>query len=436
VPANANARPVLWKPNPGPQTRFLASTANEVLYGGAAGGGKSAASIALPLRWVHNPRFRALFLRRESKYLGDAIDKSSALYPQLGAKLVSSPKIIWTFPSGAKIWLSHCEHDKDVRNYDSFEFHLVIFEELTHFTETQYRGIRARIRGTDPTLPRATRATCNPGGEGHEWVFRRFAPWLDPESKVRALPGETLWFKDDAVVPKGTDEALSRCFIPAGLADNPHVTTEYRAQLRDLDPVRRAQLLDGNWLIKPAAGLLFKRSWFDVVDAAPSTIVQRVRRWDFAATEAAPGKDPDWTVGARWARTSDGQFYVEDVVRLRGRPLEVEEIVLKTAELDGPNVAIRIPQDPGAAGVVVADRFVQLLVGYDVRAERETGDKAERARPVSAQAERRNIKLVRGSWNTAWLDEHEAFPDGTHDDMVDTSSGALAALASTDFFLV
>ena len=79
---------VLWRPNPGPQTRFLASTASEVLYGGAAGGGKSAASVALPLKWIHNGAFRALFLRREAKYLSDAIDKSQALYPHFGGHLV------------------------------------------------------------------------------------------------------------------------------------------------------------------------------------------------------------------------------------------------------------------------------------------------------------------------------------------------------------
>jgi len=176
---------ILWRPNPGPQTKFLSSSAAEVLFGGAAGGGKSAGSIALPLRWTDNGSFRALFLRREAKYLSDAIDKSTALYPQLGAKLVQSPKIIWTFPSGAKVWLNHCEHETDVANYDSLEFHLVIFEELTHFTEKQYRGIRARIRGTDPTLPRYSRATSNPGGEGHEWVFKRFAPGTSaPPSRV------------------------------------------------------------------------------------------------------------------------------------------------------------------------------------------------------------------------------------------------------------
>ncbi len=262
-------RRVLWQPNPGPQTRFLASTANEVLYGGAAGGGKSAASVALPLRWVNNGAFRTLFLRREAKYLSDAIDKSRALYPHFGARLVQSPKIIWTFPSGAQVWLNHCEHESDVSNYDSLEFHLVIFEELTHFTEKQYRGIRARIRGTDPTLPRFSRATSNPGGEGHDWVFARFGAWLDPKHQRPAKSGETRWYSGDAEVQRGAEDSLSRQFIPATLADNPYIGAEYRAQLMDLDPVRRAQLRDGDWLAQPGKGMYFKRKWFPILDAPP-----------------------------------------------------------------------------------------------------------------------------------------------------------------------
>lgn len=424
-------RPVLWTPNPGPQTRFLSSSANECLFGGAAGGGKSAASIALPLRWIHHPRFRCLFLRRESKYLGDAIDKSSAIYPKLGAKFVQHPKSIWTFPSGATVWMSHCEHDKDVRNYDSFEFHLVIFEELTHFTERQYRGIRARIRGTDPALPRATRATTNPGGEGHDWVFRRFGAWLG--APAVATPGEKLHFLEDLIVPAGTPDALTRQFIPAKLADNPHVTAEYRAQLLDLDPVRRAQLLDGNWLIRPAAGLLFKRQWFRVVDAAPAN-AKRVRYWDRASTE----NGGDWTRGVKLARAPDGQWTIEHVASTRSRPEGVERLIRQTAELDGHDVEIGIEQDPGQAGVAEAGYYVRALQGWNVRTHLVTKAKVVRAQPVSAQAEAGNIVIVRGPWNEALLEELEGFPDGSHDDQVDALSGAFAALstAAPKFFLV
>jgi predicted phage terminase large subunit-like protein len=412
---------VLWVPNPGPQTKFLACPAAEACFGGAAGGGKSAASIALPLRWVENPRFRCLFLRREARYLRDAIDKSEALYPHLGARRNATTNT-WTFPSGAQVWLNHCEHESDVANYDSLEFALVIFEELTHFTERQYLGIKARIRGTDATLPYWVRATTNPGGEGHEWVFRRFAPWLDPACPIRAVPGALLHFLGDELALAGTPDALSRTFIPARLADNRHVTPGYRAQLLQLDPVRRAQLLDGDWLARPAAGAYFKRHWFDVVASAPVE-ADRCRYWDRAASPTG-----DWTAGVRMARARDGRCYIEHVTRLRGRPAEVGAAIRAALEDDGPDVAVVLEQDPGQAGVAEIDRYVIDLAGANVRAVRPTGSKITRAQPLSAQAEHGNIRLVRGPWLDAFVRELESFPEGEHDDQVDAASGAFAWL--------
>lgn len=423
-------QPVAWEPNPGAQTRFLASRVSEVLYGGAAGGGKSEASIALLLRWVHNKNFRALFLRRESKYLGDAVDKSSRLYPLLGGNLVQSPRIVWTFPSGAQIWFGHCEHLKDVQNYDSFEFNVVVFEELTHFLERMYRGIRARIRSTDPTLPLFTRSTCNPGGAGHEWVKRRWGAWLDKQAPVKAAPSETLWYLEDQIVAPNTPDALSRTFIPAKLADNPKIPATYRAQLRDLDPVRRAQLMDGDWDVVPAAGLYFKRGWFRIVDAAPVD-AEEVRYWDLAAST-----DGDWTIGVRASLTPAGMVTVKHVVRLRGTPGEVKATVRATAELDGKDCPIVIEQDPAQAGKDQIHTYVTDLAGWNVRGRIKRSDKIVAAGPVSAQAEAGNVQLVRGHWNEPFIATLEAFPDGEHDDDVDALSGAFAVLTSGPDFKV
>lgn len=419
------AQQVLWRPNPGPQTRFLASTASEVLYGGAAGGGKSAASVALPLKWIHNGAFRAIFLRREAKYLSDAIDKSRALYPHFGGHLVQSPKIIWKFPSGAQLWLNHCEHEHDVANYDGFEFNLVIFEELTHFTERQYRGIRARIRSTDPTLPLYSRATTNPGGDGHEWVQKRFGAWLDPHHEQPAAPNEVRWYRGEDETERGAVDALSRQFIPAKLTDNPHIGAEYRAQLLDLDPVRRAQLLDGNWLVRPGAGAYFKRAhvkrW---LTERPSNVVAMVRAWDLAATV-----DGDWTVGVLMARLSDGTFAVLDVVRLRGAPADVKATILATAHIDGHGVPIRLPQDPGQAGVDQRAGYARLLSGYRVEFERPTGDKITRAGAFSTQWTEGNVAVMAARWTDAYVGELEGFPDWQHDDQIDASADAFNTLA-------
>jgi predicted phage terminase large subunit-like protein len=378
--------------------------------------------VALPLRWVGRGAFRCLFLRREAKYLSDAIDKSRALYPHFGGRLVQSPKIIWTFPSGAQVWLNHCEHESDVANYDSLEFHLVIFEELTHFTEKQYLGIRARIRGTDPDLPRFSRATSNPGGEGHEWVFKRFAAWLDPRHPRPAKPGEIRWFARGEESTAGAPDAISRQFIPATLTDNPFVTADYRAQLGDLDPVRRQQLLEGDWLVKPGAGAYFKRtwirSWIDFI--AESDVVQRVRAWDLGATT-----DGDWTRGVRMARLRDDSYVVEHVASLRGTPGDVQRFIRSTAEADGQGVKVRLPLDPGQAGLDQQLTYAKLLSGFTAEWKRPTGDKATRFGPFSTQAQAGNVAVKRGAWVDEWVSELEGFPDGPNDDQVDATADAL-----------
>lgn len=417
---------MVWRPNPGPQTAFLRSTADEALYGGAAGGGKSAALLACPLRWVGNPHYRGLYLRREASYLGEAIDKSQQLYPLLGGKLVRSPNVVWTFPSGATLWFNHCAHDADIANYDSFEFSEVLFDELTHFTERQYRGIRARLRGTDRALPYWSRAGTNPGGIGHGWVKHRFGAWLDRTHPHPAAPGEKRWYIGDDAAPSGTPDALSRTFVPARLRDNPHVAAEYAAQLRDLDPVRRAQLLEGDWDAVAGSGAYFHRTWWQYVDRVPATPPRaRVRSWDFAGSI-----DGDWTVGLLFAWYPDAAtpWVVEDVVRLRGTPGEVHATVKSTASRDGRTVRVTVPQDPGQAGIDQAGTFVRELAGFDVRARRPTGDKVTRAKAVSAQVEAGHVALVRAHWTHELVEELHAVPEGTHDDQMDALSDAFNEL--------
>lgn len=178
----------------------------------------------------------------------------------------------------------------------------------------------------------------------------------------------------------------------------------------------------------PRSGGMFQRSDFEIVEALPSGRGQTVRAWDFAATQAAPGKRPDWTVGVRVTLIGD-VFYVEDVVRGQWKPSLVEQTLVNTASQDGANVTIRMPEDPGAAGKADAQTKVKLLKGYAVKPVRPTGEKSVRARPASAQAEAGNVKLVRGLWNTAFLDEVCVFPAGMHDDQVDAFADAINELA-------
>lgn len=382
----------------------------------------------MPLRWIHNPRFRVLYLRRESKYLEEAIDKSEALYTKLGARLVRSPRTEWTFPSGAKFWFNHCEHEKDVRNYDSFEFNVVLFDELTHFTERQYTGINARLRSTDRTLPTISRAATNPGGEGHEWVFRRWGAWLDPSHEHPALPGEKRWYLSEEETAPHAKDSASRTFVPALLSDNPHLAAEYRAKLLQLDPVRRAQLLLGDWLKKPSPKDYWNREKITHRSNLPlaNEVTKRIRCWDFGATT-----DGDWTVGARGSVTKNGLVLLEHVVRFRGSPADVHSRFAVIAAEDkrfDPRCEQWIPQDPGQAGIDQVRSFQTENAGIPVRSRRPSGDKLTRFLPASARALTGTLEVMHGAWNSDMHDELEELPVGKYDDQADAVADLVAIL--------
>jgi predicted phage terminase large subunit-like protein len=179
----------------------------------------------------------------------------------------------------------------------------------------------------------------------------------------------------------------------------------------------------------PRSGGLFQRSDFEIVDAMPARIKRKVRAWDFGASAPSPGTDPDYTVGGLGAVDFDGAFYICEIERGQWSSGKVETVLKNTASRDGTAIAIIMPQDPGAAGKSDAQTKIKLLAGYNAKAKVVSGDKATRARPASAQAEAGNIKLVRGSWNEAFLEEVCTFPNAAHDDQVDVLSDLINELA-------
>ena len=142
---------------------------------------------------------------------------------------------------------------------------------------------------------------------------------------------------------------------------------------------------------------------------------------------------PDWSAGVK-VGVKDGVYFVVDVKRVRGRPLAIKQLVRQTAKTDGVGVMVRMEQEPGSSGVNTVDDYARtVLMGYDFRGVRSTGDKVQRANPVSSAAEAGNVKLVQGPWIPDYLDELEAFPTkGAHDDQVDGTSGAVADLNNDD----
>ncbi|MEZ4376224.1 MAG: phage terminase large subunit [Polyangiaceae bacterium] len=460
---------IVWQPNAGPQTRFLACSAYEALYGGQAGGGKSDALLIDPLRYVHLPFFRAVLFRRSYPELERSlIERSHQYYPALFPNARwNEQKHFWHFPpkrggTGARIYFSHLERERDVHQHQSVEYQREYFDELTSFTQKQYTYLLTRARSSRKGVPIAIRSATNPGNAGHEWVLERWAPWLIPgdhdqytgpialpefpvpglelvpiprsnELRPVALPGQVLWIAvmdgRDVVVPRGTPGALSRTFIPASIQDNPKLLEndpDYQARIDALDPVERARLKKGDWLIKPGRGKYFQRAWCTYASAleVPRGI-QWFRFWDFAGTEKTDTKsDPDWTAGVKLGIDAAHRVWIADVVHFRGSPQEVERRLLATAELDGPDTIIGLEQDGGQSGKHQAVQFLRLLSRFRVKRVSPSGDKLQRFGPFSAQAEGGRVVLVTGAWNAAYTAELQAFPEGSHDDQVDATSGA------------
>ena len=176
----------------------------------------------------------------------------------------------------------------------------------------------------------------------------------------------------------------------------------------------------------PQEGAMFKRAKFKVVTQAElaelgSDFVE-ARGWDFAATAETPGKNPDYTVGAKVRRyKKTGHIVVMDIVRGRYGPAEGDTILRVTTQHDGRGCIVREEQEPGASGVKVIAAHVILLVGYDYAGVRSTGDKATKAKPFSVQVDNGKVWLLEGEWNTTYLAELTMFPKGKHDDQVDSS---------------
>jgi predicted phage terminase large subunit-like protein len=445
---------VLIGPQPGPQTAFLSCGAQITVYGGAAGGGKSYGLLLDAGRYAcFDPvrGFGATIFRRTMTQVtqqGGLWETSLGLYPLTeGAKPRQTPWLGWEWPQhGTAVRFAHLQHEIDKQSYQGAQMAYLGFDELTHFTASQFWYMVSRNRSTSGVPPRIA-ATLNPDPDS--WVKAFLGPWVDeawPESE-QAESGEIRWFyrDGDAICwlhkpsqrPKWIerDEVYSVTFIEAKLADNPRLLEKdpgYRGRIRAM-PLYERTIMEGGkkaWSIRKE-GNVFRAGWFKVVDAVPADECAWVRFWDFAATSMSEEKaqDPDYTVGTLVGLTEDGRYYVRDMVELRGTPAEVEQLVINTAAGDGPDISQVCEQEPGSAGKSVAHHFVTMLDGYDAHAVPATGDKATRARPVSAQAEVGNVYVMRAPWLERWRSFLCAFPNPrVHDDHVDSLSGGCAWL--------
>jgi len=231
---------IVFEPNDGPQTQFLAASEKEVFYGGARGGGKSYAMLVDPLRYCHKQHHRCLLLRRSMPELRDIINHSQRLYSRAfpGAKWREQEKE-WRFPSGARIEFGYAENLTDVLRYQGQSYTWIGIDELPQYpTPEIYNFLRSSLRSVDPEIPVYMRATGNPGNIGSMWVKEMF---VDP-----AEPNKSFDVLIDTIAGQ---KKITRKFIPAKLQDNPYLmqTDDYLVMLSSLPEIQRKQFLDGDW---------------------------------------------------------------------------------------------------------------------------------------------------------------------------------------------
>lgn len=444
----------------------MASPADIVIYGGAAGGGKSFALLMEPLRHINNGQFGAVCFRRNLTQInneGGLWDESMKLYSQIdGAKGLKSLPPKWVFKSGAKVTFAQLERDDSVYKWQGSQICLLEFDELTHFSAAQFFYMLSRNRSTCGVRP-YVRASTNPDADS--WVAEFIQWWWDPvtgypiperSGKIRYMfrLNEVIHWADSKKELKEQIDAMSELdtkqkneakkgiksvtFIASKLTDNKilmETDPGYMANLLAQSTVEQERLLRGNWKIKAAAGLYFKRSqipsdgWLTEI---PNDVVRWVRGWDLAATDEDEEGDPAYTAGVLIGRRKNGRFVVADVTNKRLKAAGVREHIKSTAIMDKARFKskyrVRLPQDPGQAGKDQAENFIKFLAGFSVVTERESGSKETRAEPFAAQWQHGNVDIVIGEWNEMYIQQLEAFPESKFKDMVDASSSAFSEL--------
>ncbi len=429
---------------------------------GAAGGGKTYGLLLSPLRHKNVPDFGCVIFRKNSNQItvqGGLWDESVKMYSGIrGCEPRATPKPHWVFKSTAKISFEHIERDADLSKWQGSQICELDYDELTHFSEKQFFYMLSRNRSTCGIEP-YIRATCNPDSDS--WVAKFIEWWIDQETgyPIPERSGVMRWMirRNEIVNWADTKEELierfnlttaeelcepkSVTFIASSVYDNKEllrIHPGYLANLKAMPLIDRERLLKGNWKIRPAAGLFFKRNQVGaILNTIPADVERWVRGWDLAATAEDEGGEPAYTSGVLMGKRKNGRYVIADVVNIRESASDVRKTIKFNAMNDirkYKRVKIRLPQDPGQAGKDQAQSYIKFLSGFDVVAMPESGSKETRAEPMAAQWQAGNFDIVAGDWNEIYLQQLENFPVGKFKDMVDASSSAFAQLELENVF--
>lgn len=404
-------------PTPKQTAALLMNNTRELLYGGAAGGGKSVFQLAAALQYVDVPGYNAILFRQTFADLmlpGALIPMSKQwLTPWEERGLVKwydkDKRYVFT-ESGATLSFGYLDVKGDHFRYQGAEFQYVGVDEVTHIQPESYTYMFSRLRRLKGVgIPIRLRATANPGGRFSDFYYNRFfVDNLDEDGKKK------------------------RIFLQAGMTDNPYLDeAEYRQALAELDPITRDQLENGNWELR-AKGDIFEKSWLLAIDADGIPQHTRwVRFWDLASIDPkyrkknTNRKEPDWTVGFKLGMCR-GVYYVGDIIKVQKSPGDVETLIKATAEADGYGCAIRMEEEGGSSGAANTLRYAcSILQGYDFQGVKPVVSKIERARPV-ASAMQSGLIFVSNRCREllAFYAQIESFPNGSNDDIVDGLTGS------------
>lgn len=315
---------VVFKPNPGPQTEFLAATEKEVIYGGARGGGKSYSLIIDPLRYCHKESHRGLIVRRTMPELRDLINHAQRLYK------LCFPEVKWNeqakefkFPSGARIEFGYAENEQDAMRYQGQAYTWIGIDEIGQYaTDRILILLKGSLRSVDPEIPTYLRMTANPGGAGMHWLKDQY---------IDAAPWNTT-FRTPIEQADGSIDYITKRFIPARLEDNPYLnqTPEYRNMLLSLPAKLRKMWLEGRWDVVEGAAFEEFDPAIHVVDPFPipdSWVKFRACDWGFAQPHcvlwlAVDGENTIWVY-----REMYGRGLTADIFARKVRELEWGEYV-------------------------------------------------------------------------------------------------------------
>ena len=407
----------------GKQALFGKIDADVIIFGGAAGAGKTRALLTDFVRqeYIDNPDYRAVMFRRtypEFTQAGGLVDESRKIYYPIKGTFIEKPSLEWRFPSGARVSFRHLQHEKTVHIYQGSQITRIGFDELTHFTQEQFFYLLSRNRSVSGIKP-AVRATCNPDADS--WVASFISWWINPKDgyaieersgivRYFIRQGDTVYWADNKqelidkfslkdklfeMIPndiqkkfllneeisiKPEDLIKSFTFIPATIFDNRElikVNPTYLANLYSLHQVERERLLRGNWKIKYEAGTVFDRTWFEILDKIPDNwkLIGKVRFWDLAATAKENAENyhcyTSGTLVYKYQRIKNTlpdsteikefAYVIADNICEQKKVGEVELMLENTAELDGKTVAVRWEQEGGSSGKFVENTITKVI---------------------------------------------------------------------------